>query len=281
MSVQSAQAAVDSADLALKQAEEDLDNTKLRAPMAGTVASISGDVGDTVGSGSSSNQGQGANSSAASSPSSSSSASSAFIVLAALSKLKLDVSLSESDIGKVAVGQSATVTINAASGEQVAGHVTAVGILSDSSSSSSGAVSYPVTVTLDQSTQGIKAGMSATADIVVARASGIVVPSQAVRANSVTVVKDGRRSTQRVQTGVVGDSSTQIVSGLNAGDQVIVTSTSVRSTGTGTTGTTARTGLGGAGGFGGAAGFGGGTGATRRFGGGSGFGGAGPGGPGG
>ena len=196
------------------------------------------------------------------------------MVLAALSKLKLDVALSESDIGKVEVGQSAAVTINAASGEKVAGKVTAVGVLSSSSDSttgSSGAVSYPVTVTLEQTTEGLKSGMSATADIVVARASGIVVPSQALRGNTVTVVRDGQRSTQRVQTGVVGDSTTQVVSGLNEGDQVIVTSTSVAATGT--SATQNRTGLGGAGGFGG-------TGATRRFGGagGGGFGGP-PGGP--
>jgi multidrug efflux pump subunit AcrA (membrane-fusion protein) len=249
-SVASAQAQVDSADLALSEAQDALADTRLRAPMAGTVASISGAVGDTAGSGQSGDS------------------SSVFIVLAALSKLKLDVSLSESDIGKVKAGQSATVTINAASGEKVAGHVTSVGVLanSDSSGTSSGAVSYPVTVTLDQSSQGVRAGMSATADIVVARASGLVVPSQALRGNTVTVTHGGRRSTERVQTGVVGDSTTQVVSGLNAGDRVIVTSTSVRATGTGTANSQTRTGFGG--GFGGGA-------TVRRFGGGGGFGGGG------
>ena len=144
------------------------------------------------------------------------SADTAFIVLAALSRLKLDVALSESDIGKVEVGQTATVTINAASGEKVAGEVTAVGVLASESQDSS-AVSYPVTVTLDQTTDGLKSGMSATADIVVARANGLVVPSQALRGSTVTVERDGQRSTQRVQTGVVGDSSTQVVSGLERG----------------------------------------------------------------
>ena len=62
--------------------------------------------------------------------------------------------------------------------------------------------------------------MSATADIVVARVTGLVVPSQALRGSTVTVERDGARSTQRVQTGVVGDSSTQVVSGLTAGDKV-------------------------------------------------------------
>jgi multidrug efflux pump subunit AcrA (membrane-fusion protein) len=251
-SVESAQAAVDSAQLALEDAQDALDDTVLRAPMAGTVASVSGEVGDTTGSGSSSGGAGGGDTS--------SSSSSAFIVLAQLSRLKIQVGLSESDIGKVEVGQSATVTINAASGEDVAGHVTDVGVLaSDASSgsgasSSSGAVSYPVTITLDQSTDGIKAGMSATADIVVARVSGISVPSQALRGSSVTVERGGKRSTVRVQTGVVGDSATQVISGLNAGDKVIVTSTSAASgrtaSGTGTQQQTGRFGAGGLGGGG-------------------------------
>ena len=77
-------------------------------------------------------------------------------------------------------------------------HVTAVGVLASelvsSASSSSGAVSYPVTITLDQTTDGLKAGMSATADIVVARVTGLAVPSQALRGSTVTVERDGKRT---------------------------------------------------------------------------------------
>jgi multidrug efflux pump subunit AcrA (membrane-fusion protein) len=215
-SVASAEANVESAQLALKQADDDLDATELPAPMSGTVAEVNGAVGDNAGSSSSSS---------AASDASSSSSSSGFVVLADLHRLKIDVSLSESDIGKVRKGQSATVTVNAASGEKVAAHVSSVSVLAGSSSTGSGAVSYPVEVTLDQRAAGVKPGMSATADIVVAQASGLVVPSQAVRGSTVTVSRHGRRSTQTVQTGVVGDSDTQIVAGLQAGDQVVVTST--------------------------------------------------------
>ena len=190
-------------------------------------------------------------------------------MLAALSKLKLDVALSESDIGKVEVGQSATVTINAASGEKVAGHVTGGrrALRRARSSTGSGAVSYPVTVTLDQTTEGIKAGMSATADIVVARASGIVVPSQALRGNTVTVTRTASAAPSASRPAWSATARPRSSAGSNAGDQVIVTSTSVRSTGDDRhrrprTGHAARAGFGGAGGFGG-----GGAGATRRFGG--------------
>jgi hypothetical protein len=119
--------------------------------------------------------------------------------------------------------------------------------------------------------------MSATADIVVARVTGLAVPSQALRGSNVTVERGGKRTTERVQTGIVGDSSTQVVSGLNAGDKVIVTSTSALSgrtaSGQGTQGQTGGLGARGLGGGGGAAGFGGGGG--FRGGGGGGFGGGG------
>jgi multidrug efflux pump subunit AcrA (membrane-fusion protein) len=241
-SVESASAAVQSAELAVQQAQDALEATTLRAPAAGTIASISNKVGDAAGSG-------------------------PFIVLAQLSKLKLEVALSESDIGKVEVGQKATVTVNAASGEQVAAHVSEIGVLSSSSddssqgSDSSGAVSYPVVVTLDQTTDGVRAGMSATADIVTSQASGIVVPNQALRGSTVTLVASGQRTTQRVETGVAGDSTTQVVSGLRDGDRVVITSTSALAGGaaSGATANQLRQRLGGAaGGLGGA---------TRGFGG--------------
>ena len=150
----------------------------------------------------------------------------------------MEVSLSESDIGKVKKGQAATVTVNAASGQEFEAHVTDIAVLSSSSSSSSGAadsgssaVSYPVELTLDQTSDKLKAGMSASADIVVAQATGLVVPTQALQGNTVTVVRDGERSTQQVQTGVTGDSTTQIVSGLKEGETVIVTSSRGRSGG--------------------------------------------------
>ena len=109
----------------------------------------------------------------------------------------MEVSLSESDIGSVKVGQPATVTVNAASGEQFAARVADIGVLSSSSSSgsSSSAVSYPVTLSLDQTGKSLKAGMSATADIVTAQVTGIAVPSQALSGSTVTVeAADGKQT---------------------------------------------------------------------------------------
>ena len=71
-----------------------------------------------------------------------------------------------------------------------------------------------MTLSLDQTGKSLKAGMSATADIVTSQVTGIAIPSQALNGSTVTVeARDGKQSTQQVQTGVVGDSTTQIVSG--------------------------------------------------------------------
>jgi hypothetical protein len=190
----------------------------------------------------------------------------------------MDVSLSESDIGSVKVGQSVTVTVNALQGQEMAAHVSSIGVLPTSSttSGSSGAVSYPVTVVLDQGASGVRSGMSATADIVTGRASGLVVPNQAVQGGMVTVDRNGVRTQQRVQTGVVGETSTQILSGLQQGDTVVVTSASaVAGQNAGSAAQGAGQGAGGrfgggAGGFGGGGGFGGAAGGARPGGGGGG-----------
>jgi multidrug efflux pump subunit AcrA (membrane-fusion protein) len=240
MTVAAAQANVDSAQLSVTSAEKALAATTLRAPMAGTVTAVNGSVGTTVSGGASSSTSSSSSSDSggasvtgglggadSSSGSSGSSSGSSFITLAQISRYKMEVSLSESDIGSVKVGQPATVTVNAASGEQFAARVTDIGVLSSSSSSSSSsAVSYPVTLSLDQTAKGLKAGMSATADIVTSQVTGIAVPSQALTGSTVTVeAADGTETTRAVQTGVVGDSTTQVVSGLKVGDKVVVRST--------------------------------------------------------
>jgi multidrug efflux pump subunit AcrA (membrane-fusion protein) len=241
MTVAAAQANVDSAQLSVTSAEKAVAATTLRAPMAGTVTAVNGSVGTTVGSGSSSSSSSSSSSGSSSngasvagglggsgsdSSSSGSSSGSSFITLAQISRFKMEVSLSESDVGSVKVGQPATVTVNAASGEQFAARVTDIGVLSSSSGSgTSSAVSYPVTLSLDQTGKALKAGMSATADVVTSQVTGLAVPSQALTGSTVTVeAADGARTTQQVQTGVVGDSTTQIVSGLKAGDKVVVRS---------------------------------------------------------
>ncbi|MGO8905723.1 MAG: efflux RND transporter periplasmic adaptor subunit [Solirubrobacteraceae bacterium] len=246
----SARAAVKSDKLTVQSDEQAVQDTKLYAPASGTIVTVSGEVGETVsgtgttkasssssgssnsssstGSGASGKSPTGGSSGAGSSNSSqgSSSSSSAFAILSDLQSLQLVVALSESEIGSVHEGQIATVTIEALSGRKLAAHVVSV---SQVPTSSSGVVTYDVTFQLDQDAEGLKVGMSATAEVVVKQAEGLNVPTSAIKAGTVTVVRNGKHVTQPVTTGLAGNSSTIILSGLKAGEEVVLATTTTGS----------------------------------------------------
>jgi HlyD family secretion protein len=273
----SARASVKSDELTVRSDEEAVADTRLYAPETGTIVSLSGQVGEVVsasgttrtssagdsgssggssgGSGasgaSSGRSGTGSSGSSASSGSGSSgaaSSSSAFAVLSDLSSMRLVVPLSESEIGNVKIGQIATVTVEALEGRKLAAHVSEVATLS---TSSSGVVSYDVTFQLDQMTSGLKPGMSATAEVVVKQAEGVNVPTSAITAGSVTVVRGGRDARRRVVTGLAGNSSTIVLSGLKAGETVLLPAATSTSSSTSLSSRLGRLGGGGGGGFGG------------------------------
>jgi multidrug efflux pump subunit AcrA (membrane-fusion protein) len=242
----SARAAVKSDRLTVQSDEQAVQDTKLYAPESGTIVSLSGQVGEVVSGGgttrTSSSSGSsgsttsgaagssaaastgrsaatGAGSSSTSASDSSGSSSSTFAILSDLSSMQLVVPLSESEIGNVKDGQIATVTVEALEGRKLAAHVSEVALLS---TSSSGAVSYDVTFQLDQLDPGLKLGMSATGEVVVKQAEGLNVPTSAISAGSVTVLRNGAQVHQRVVTGLAGNTSTIILGGLKAGETIVL-----------------------------------------------------------
>lgn len=238
-----ARAAVRSAQVQVDQAQQTLDATTLTAPSAGTVIAVNGVVGQTVsgggtsstsssgssgsGSGSGGTSGTGGTGGTGSSSSSASSSSTGFISLADLGALEVTSSIGEADAADVKVGQTATVTLPA-SGDRATGKVTAVAL---QSTTSNNVVQYPVSVTLDDPPAGVRLGASATVSITTGQAdSALVVTSSAVTSvgqrHTVTVLRDGQQSVVPVQVGLVGDNGTQIVSGLSAGDTVVLPSSS-------------------------------------------------------
>ena len=232
----SARASVKSDRLSVNSAEKAVQNTKLYAPEDGTIVSLSGEVGETVSgtgntraessssSSSSSGSGSGGTGSSptgGSSPSSEGEGSStSFAVLNNLESLQLVVGLSESEVGQVHNGQIASVAIEALNGKKVAAHVVKVGQVP---ASSSGAVSYDVTFQLDQHVSGLKVGMSATAEVVVKQADGLNIPTSAIKGGTVTVLRNGKHVTQTVTTGLAGDSTTIVLTGLTEGERVVQT----------------------------------------------------------
>lgn len=263
--IASARANVKSDSLTVQNDEQAVADTKMYAPEDGTIVSLSGQVGEVVSasgttrntgsSGSSNASGSGSSASGASaasragasagssgSGSSGSGSSTAFAVLSDLSSMQLVVALSESEIGHVKVGQIATVSVEALEGRKLAAHVSEV---ATTSTSSSGAVSYDVTFSLDQMEAGLKPGMSATAEVVVKQEEGVNVPSSAIKGGSVTVARNGKNEMRRVTTGLAGDSSTIVLSGLKAGETVVLPTALSTSSATSITSRLGRLGAGG------------------------------------
>ncbi|GCE27122.1 hypothetical protein KDA_26060 [Dictyobacter alpinus] len=268
--------------------------TTLTAPAAATVAAINGYVGTAVGSGNN-------NSSSASS----SGTSNALIVLTDVSSLQINAQVNESDIGNVKTGQTAQFTVAAYPNNTFQATVASMSILGQSSS---GVVTYPVTLNVTMSSLNnihLLPNMTATANIITAQQNNVLrIPAAALtfpttalqngyisRAAMVQVLRGNRgggnqqggtgstapsSSTGKqgvvlelqngvltpvtVTTGLSNGQFTQILSGLNEGDQVVTNATG-GSTQTGTTTGQQRGGglFGGNGGFGGGnGGFGGG-----------------------
>jgi len=99
--------------------------------------------------------------------------------------------------------------------------------------------------------------MSASGEVVVKQAEGVNVPTTAISGGAVTVVRGGKQVRQTVVTGLAGNSSTIILSGLEAGEEIALpvastsSATSITSRLGGRAGGTLGGGLGGGGGGGG------------------------------
>jgi multidrug efflux pump subunit AcrA (membrane-fusion protein) len=188
----------------------------------------------------------------------------------------MTVAFSESDISSIKIGQPATVTLDALTGVELAAHVSAISTLATTSSS---VVSYNATLTLDQNDSSVRPGMSASASVITKQAQGVTLPNSAISGSSslstVNELRNGKSVSTPVVVGLKGDSRTQIVSGLSAGAQVVVTTTlpSLSSTASSASSSSGTLGGGAASRFGGGGLAGGGGGG--RFGGGGGFGGGG------
>ena len=167
--------------------------------------------------------------------------------------MKMQVSFSESDVNKLKIGQPATVKISSIEEAELAGRVTHVDLLP--SEGSSGVVEYPATILLTQSEEGLRAGMSATAEVVVEQVeNAISVPSEAISSlgprKTVTVREaDGKETQRTVTTGLVGDETTQILSGVKPGETLVLPEAKVPTAAAGGEGATGKTLPGGGAGF--------------------------------
>ncbi|MFH0864080.1 MAG: efflux RND transporter periplasmic adaptor subunit [Candidatus Gottesmanbacteria bacterium] len=131
--------------------------------------------------------------------------------------------VSEIDVTKIQNGQKATLTLDALPNKTFTGKI--VGI-DHTGSVTSGVTTYPLTIQFDTQANGVLPNMSVNASIITQTKSDVLVVSTTAIQNSngqssVMVLKNGQVTQVPVETGVSSDSQTEIISGLNEGDQVV------------------------------------------------------------
>ena len=179
----------------------------------------------------------------------------------------IEVSLNEIDAANVAVGQKAMISFDAVDGLTAAGEVEEIDSVG---TVSQGVVTYSAKIGFSSDNDKIKPGMSASVSIITNMASdAIIVPSSAVKSqgdsyyvemfempqatsttlqtltSSVPVVR------RTVETGLSNDMETQIISGLEEGDEVITRMVDSSAAGTASAQKQQTTGIFGVGGTGG------------------------------
>ncbi|MEV4507667.1 efflux RND transporter periplasmic adaptor subunit [Dactylosporangium sp. NPDC049525] len=254
--IASAEAQVATAQASVTAAQTTVNGTVLTAPIAGTVTAVNGAVGSSsAGSSSSGNGSTGATGSTGSST------SSGFIQLADLTKLQINANFAEADATKLKAGQAAEVSWSALSGTRATGKVSTI---SPTATTTNNVNSYAVVIGLDTLPEGVRLGQSTTAVVTIAEAQNALrIPSAALRTaggqRTVQVQVNGQVETRTVEVGISGGSFVEIKSGLKAGEQVVITTTTTNST----TGNTNQFPGGGGGFTGGGGGFTGGGGGAR------------------
>jgi macrolide-specific efflux system membrane fusion protein len=245
VAVAQAKAAVNQAALNVSDAQKALDATTLKAPAAGTISAVNFTVGQTAGGGG--NSASSSSSSSSSNGSSSSSSSSrAFATLLDLDHMVVKVGFPEADAGKVAAGQPVTLTIDSLPGQRLTGEVESIDTVSTVVSN---VVTYNAVVSFDSVPEGTKPGMTANVAVIAAGRDNVVsVPSAAISTaggvSSVKVRTGDVDETRTVVIGLKGDGTTEITSGLEPGEQVVMSVGVVTSSGSGSSGTGTRTGTG-------------------------------------
>jgi HlyD family secretion protein len=141
----------------------------------------------------------------------------------------ITVSVDEIDIDQVEAGQPVVITLDALPDLPVQGVVSEI---APTSTSTTGVVTYLVTINIDEAaTADLRPGMSASAAITVDEmADVLVVPNWAVRLNRETgeafvLIRraDGTIEEVTVETGLRNEQFSEVLSGLDEGDVVVLT----------------------------------------------------------
>jgi HlyD family secretion protein len=191
----SAQQRVNAAEVALEEAEENLEGATIKAPIAGKIIAVSGKVGSTAKSGST------------------------FITLADVYDMQISADFPEADADHLEVTQKAVITLADRPGTTFDATVVQV----DPVGTSDGTLTrFGVVLSFNDAPDELLVGQSANVRVTTGSKEEVLrVPSTAVHdvsGDSGTVLKDGVEV--QVKLGLRGDQYTEIVSGITAGDPV-------------------------------------------------------------
>jgi len=147
------------------------------------------------------------------------------LVIGSTGNTWLSLSVSETDVLKIKPGQKAEVRVDAVRGKVFEAVVERVDLYG---TDSSGVVTYGVYLVLSEEIGGVRPNMTVQVDILTENKDDVVrVPGGAIKPyqgnKAVQIMgESGRVIYKPVEIGIEGESYTEIVSGLEVGDQVIV-----------------------------------------------------------
>ena len=213
--VNAARAEMNAQRATLKNNLTNLGYSKITSPVDGTVISRAVDVGQTVAA--------------------SFNTPTLFEVAEDLTKMQIETSVSEADIGKIKVGQTAEYTLDGYPNKTFKGNVTQVRL---ASTTTNNVVTYTVIVSVDNTDGFAIPGMSANVSIITGQVNNVlVVDNKALKFSpadntkkyenqGVWVLRNGEPLRIDVELGLSDDSKTQIISDkIQEKDKVIVGST--------------------------------------------------------
>ena len=225
-SLKEIEAQIVQAKISLNTAQIDLGYTKIIAPKGGVVVSVQVEEGQTVNS----NQ-----------------TTPTIVNIADLSKVQLKMEIAEGDITKIKVGSRVEYSILSEPNRKFHAHISSIdpGLTtlsngkyttttssgSTASSSSSSAIYYYAKAIVDNADGTLRIGMTTQNTVILDSAKdAVIVPSIAIKKeNGKSVVyvlkkdKDGLDTAERreVQTGLTDSLKTQILSGVEEGEEVV------------------------------------------------------------
>ena len=195
--VTNASLSVESARTSLSQLEDKRSDYTITAPADGVILTRSVKTGDMA---------------AAGTP---------MAVLAQPEELCVHADINEQYIERIWPGQQAQISFTDDSG-QPRSYTGTVERIDDTGITSGGVTDYTVELSLDDTT-GLRDGMNVNVAILTEQKEDCLrVPSRAVSAGKVQVLRDGKATEVEVETGISGGGYTEILQGLTTEDQVLL-----------------------------------------------------------